>query len=183
MIKHLNLLVRINELRIKPGSELTPTTKTRYFEPLDQFYRQVVRLMGLQHLDLRMDMMSPSNERQEDIPTYAEVSIPGLINVGMGRPGYLELLSGLSKLKQPCGSVLADTYETRLRVGAVEASSMRDHWPKLCEWADFIYTNSALMEPFKIVARGAEEKTDRTESCRRVRNGRQYDREGVGLSS
>ncbi|KAG0303041.1 hypothetical protein BGZ97_002064, partial [Linnemannia gamsii] len=109
MIKHLNLLVRINELRIKPGSELTPTTKTRYFEPLDQFYRQVVRLMGLQHLDLRMDMMSPSNERQEDIPTYAEVSIPGLINVGMGRPGYLELLSGLSKLKQPCGSVLADT--------------------------------------------------------------------------
>lgn len=159
MIKHLSLLVRINELRVEPELrrpayyrreapvDLSPI-ETRYFEPLEHFYRQIGRLKELTHLDLRMDMMGPDGERQREIPTCAEVSFPGLLNIGMGRPGYLELLGGLSKLKQLCGSVLADTNETKLRVGAVEAFWMREHWP-LLERAEFFYRESEVTQPFK----------------------------------
>ncbi|KAK3837690.1 MAG: hypothetical protein JOS17DRAFT_786799 [Linnemannia elongata] len=120
-IKHLRLLVRINEPHTEPELsrpayfrreapvELSPI-ETRYFEPLEHFYRQIGKLTELRHLDLRMDKMGPNGERQSDIPTCSEVSFPGLLNIGMGRPGYLELLGGLSKLKQLCGSVFATTW-------------------------------------------------------------------------
>lgn len=127
--------------------ELSPI-ETRYFEPLEHFYRQIGKLTELRHLDLRMDKMGPNGERQSDIPTCSEVSFPGLLNIGMGRPGYLELLGGLSKLKQLCGSVFATTYETELRVGAVEAFWMREHWP-LLERADFFHLKSEVTLPFR----------------------------------
>ncbi|OAQ32045.1 hypothetical protein K457DRAFT_16922 [Linnemannia elongata AG-77] len=158
-IKHLNLLVRINELRTEPELgrpayfhreapvKLSPI-ETRYFEPLEHFYRQIGRLTELRHLDLRMDMMGPDGERQNNIPTYMEVSFPGLLNIGMGRPGYLELLGGLSKLKELRGSVFLDTYETELRVGAVEVFWMREHWP-LLESADFFAGESEVTQPFR----------------------------------
>ncbi|KAG0293212.1 hypothetical protein BGZ96_003153 [Linnemannia gamsii] len=154
-IKHLNLLVRINELCT--GHELAPPAYFRretpvellpaevhYFEPLEQLYRQIGRLVELQHLDLRLDMMGPNGEMHEDTPACTEVSFPGLMNIGMGRPGYLELLGGLSKLRQLRGSVLADTYETKLRVGAMEVFWMRDHWPEL-EWGDFFCAESKFL--------------------------------------
>lgn len=158
-IKHLNLLVRINE--ICTGHELAPPAyfrretpmellpvEVRYFEPLEQFYRQIGRLVELRHLDLRLDLMGPNGGRHDDRPTCAAVSFPGLMNIGMGRPGYLELLGGLSKLRQLRGSVHADTYETKLRVGAMEVFWMRDHWPEL-EWADFFCREAEVTEPFK----------------------------------
>ncbi|KAF9135537.1 hypothetical protein BGW39_002285 [Mortierella sp. 14UC] len=158
-LKRLELLVRINELCAEPGLvrvayfrreapvELTPT-ETRFFESLERLYRQIGSLVELQHLDLQLDLMSSDGGRHEDIPTSSEVSFPGMLNLDMGRPGYLELLGGLKKLRELRGSVRADTYETTLRMGALEAYWMRDHWPEL-ELAEFFFKGSDITQPFR----------------------------------
>ncbi|KAF9156514.1 hypothetical protein BG015_004726, partial [Linnemannia schmuckeri] len=57
----------------------------------------------------------------------------------IGRPGYLHLLGGRTKLKALFGSVSTTTEKTMATTGMDEVKRMEKHWPAL-EKADF-FTN------------------------------------------
>ncbi|KAF9902020.1 hypothetical protein EC991_005403 [Linnemannia zychae] len=64
----------------------------------------------------------------------ADASFPGLLTLGeksIGRPGYLSLLGGLTKLRELRGWVQATTTETSKTVGQKEMEWMIEHWPRL----------------------------------------------------
>ncbi|KAF9138102.1 hypothetical protein BGX30_009589, partial [Mortierella sp. GBA39] len=95
-----------------------PTTlsveETQQFKDLESFYRQIGKLTQLRRLDLRAHYYDPTGKRDRS-RAFGSNAFPGMMNLGgekTGRPGYLQLLGGLTKLKTLVGSVAADTKET-----------------------------------------------------------------------
>ncbi|KAG0272524.1 hypothetical protein BGZ95_011734, partial [Linnemannia exigua] len=71
---------------------------------------------------------------------------PGMLGIRddeMGRPGYLDLLSGLVKLKELRGSVRVTTNEAKATVGDREMEWIGSHLPALervafFKWESFV---------------------------------------------
>ncbi|KAG0077555.1 hypothetical protein BGZ90_006952 [Linnemannia elongata] len=95
---------------MQKGPVVLTEAETERFALLEKFYKQIGSLHELEFLDLRVDMVNALGEVFDDT-TYEHLSFPGLLSLGnkrTGRVGYLDLLSGLNKLKELRGSVLKD---------------------------------------------------------------------------
>ncbi|KAF9134123.1 hypothetical protein BGW39_008038 [Mortierella sp. 14UC] len=120
------------------------------FSRLERLYYQIGRLIELQRLELTMVRIDDQGQ-VKNTPWDQPLSLPGLLTLGddsTGRPGYLNHLAGLTKLRKLLGSVRADAKETTGSVGWNEARWMDKHWPQLVSarmfWADALAT-----EPFQ----------------------------------
>ncbi|KAF9135565.1 hypothetical protein BGW39_002313 [Mortierella sp. 14UC] len=123
--------------------------EARQFELLERFYRQIGMLVQLQSLDLRVQHFHahghPINK------PHSAVSFPGLLSIGdkrADRPGYLRLLTGLTKLKELRGSVSADTDETRVTMGWKEAVFIDEVFSDL-RVAEFFSEATSVRPPFQ----------------------------------
>ncbi|KAG9064707.1 hypothetical protein KI688_002966 [Linnemannia hyalina] len=99
------------------------------FSLLETLYRQIGALVELEHLDMRVVVeCTPFHY------SYHDVSFPGMLSLGdevVGKPGYLDLLGGLKKLRSLNGSVRAKTDETRVTFGQRECEWLNENWPVL----------------------------------------------------
>ncbi|KAF9098247.1 hypothetical protein BGX23_006663 [Mortierella sp. AD031] len=123
-----------------PHVELTEA-ETELLGLLERFYQQIGTLTELRHLDLRAAAYYYDKEEP----------FPALLSLGdeeSGRPGHLELLGGLTKLEELCGSVDTNNEETTVTMGWKEARWMASHWPAL-KLADFVDSEKELREPFE----------------------------------
>ncbi|KAG0376952.1 hypothetical protein BGX24_006959 [Mortierella sp. AD032] len=120
------------------------------FALLEKLYKQIGSLVELEHLDLRVDMVNTLGESFDDT-TYEHLSFPGLLSLSdkrTGRVGYLDLLSGLMKLKELRGSVYARADETEKTMSMREVVWLDHFWPEL-ELAEFFFENEPVSMPFK----------------------------------
>ncbi|KAG0378684.1 hypothetical protein BGX24_003124 [Mortierella sp. AD032] len=100
---------------------------------LETLYRQIGSLSGLRWLDLRAEFYDPEGHRSMT-RDYRVTSFPAMLSLGCvntGRPGFLHLFGGLTRLSILEGSISADTEETRVTVGTHEFEWMKQHWPEL----------------------------------------------------
>ncbi|KAK3837710.1 MAG: hypothetical protein JOS17DRAFT_837385 [Linnemannia elongata] len=135
---------------LRKGPVILTEAETERFAHLEKFYKQIGSLHELEHLDLRVDMVNALGESFNDT-TYEHLSFPGLLSLGntrTGRVGYLDLLGGLTKLKELRGSVYARTVETEKTMSLREIVWVDQFWPQL-EVAEFFSENEPVSEPFR----------------------------------
>ncbi|KAG0377376.1 hypothetical protein BGX24_006235 [Mortierella sp. AD032] len=120
------------------------------FGQLERLYIQIGKLIELEELNLHTmwgsDTVSRKYGRQKRTLSY----FPLMLSLGNGyirRPGYLHHLRGLNKLKVLRGSVYADTSETKVTTGVMEAAWMLENWPSL-EQAEFFPARVQPSPPF-----------------------------------
>ncbi|KAF9144097.1 hypothetical protein BG015_000208 [Linnemannia schmuckeri] len=142
-VKQLRLEIKIGAIippspdayykRVEKEGPLVLTEAERtHFSLLETLYRQIGSLAELEHLDIRA--VAECSEELAYRHSYHDVSFPGMLSLGdekAGRPGYLDLFSGLKKLRSLNGSVRAKTDETRVTVGQRECEWLSVHWPLL----------------------------------------------------
>lgn len=119
------------------------------FELLERFYEQVGKLKQLEFLDLRVQHFHAHGHPLNK--PYATVSFPGFLNLPekrTGRPGYLQLLEGLTKLKELRGSVSADTDETKRTMGWREVVFIDETFSDL-RVAEFYPMSAVWRRPFR----------------------------------
>ncbi|KAF9093136.1 hypothetical protein BGX23_003602, partial [Mortierella sp. AD031] len=122
-------------------------------EQLERFYRQIGTLNYLEHLELRaIDVGPDPGVHLAAMVPYRRMSFPGMLYLpGDGaseQPGYLQLLSGLTKLRILRGSVSATTEEISATMGWPEAQWMVTPWTGL-EVAEFFDQDEDATEPFQ----------------------------------
>lgn len=133
-----------------------PTTlseeETAQFRMLESFYRQIGTLTELQFLNLRALFFDPRENGRKVSSELYDGTFPGLLSLGShetGRPGYLHLLGGLTKLRSLDGSVSVTTEEAKATLGMGEVIWMEQHWPAL-EYARFFNgDNRNLPQPLQ----------------------------------
>ncbi|KAK5827113.1 hypothetical protein F5H01DRAFT_330780 [Linnemannia elongata] len=116
---------------------------------LEKLYFQIGLLTDLTHLALRAVIGFTPGYWQSP---YHDVTMPfpALLNLQeeqTGRPGYLDLLRGLTQLEELRGSVNTNSEETKVTVGWEEVRWMARYWPNLRVVA-FAKDESELREPF-----------------------------------
>ncbi|KAG0214681.1 hypothetical protein BGX33_001939 [Mortierella sp. NVP41] len=119
------------------------------FGLLKQLYRQIGSLTKLSYLDLRTLVFD--DHGLSTLTPCHRCSFPALLSLGdgeWGRPGYLALLGGLTKLRELRGSVYADRDETVVTMGWSEARWIAAHWPRL-EVTEFFRPHQDPTEPFR----------------------------------
>lgn len=133
----------------------------RLFANLEKLYTQFGKLTDLEYFDLRAveqivssdeietELQAPFDNHSFDNKIYnnafpAMLSLP---NTETGKPGYLDLLRGWTKLKQLRGSVCMETKESMATVGVKEVDWFLKHWPKL-ERVDF-FSKETVSEEFR----------------------------------
>ncbi|KAF9901054.1 hypothetical protein EC991_006565 [Linnemannia zychae] len=156
-IKELCLVIRIHELyrtmgiseeyeedELRPYYErATPFDLTGFeqaqFSLLERLYRQIGRLSGLEILGLKSEVIPVGFEESNGLwgmDTYYGDSFPAMLSVGdeeTGRPGFLNLFEGLTKLRKLVGSVKVCDKENSAIVGLKEALWFAEHLPCLDE--------------------------------------------------
>ncbi|KAH7055120.1 hypothetical protein BKA57DRAFT_501655 [Linnemannia elongata] len=123
--------------------------ETQQFRDLESFYRQLGALTELERLDLRALFFDPSGDREVS-GNFMVNTFPGMFSLGkkeIRRPGYLQLLGGLTKLKELYGSICLAMEETEATVGMDEVVWMDKHWPAL-ERAGFFWVSPIDSNPF-----------------------------------
>ncbi|KAF9124093.1 hypothetical protein BGX30_001110 [Mortierella sp. GBA39] len=164
-LKVLDLGVIIHEIsELEPGQEpyytRTPTAGLSYVEEQKLFlheslYRQIGVLTSLTHLALRAVFAGTTTwGRCHDVTS----TFPAMLNLQderTGRPGYLDLLGGLTQLEEFRGSVNTNNEETKVTMGWEEARWMARCWPQLRVVA-FAKDESELREPFAWLRRERE---------------------------
>ncbi|KAK5808479.1 hypothetical protein F5H01DRAFT_352171 [Linnemannia elongata] len=123
--------------------------ETQQFELLERFYGKVGKLTQLEMLDLRVQHFHAHGHPLNK--PYATVSLPGLLSMPekrTGRPGYLQLLAGLTKLRELRGSISADTEETKRTVGWREVVFIDNTFSDL-RVAEFFSDAGRLGQPFR----------------------------------
>ncbi|KAG9068213.1 hypothetical protein KI688_011808 [Linnemannia hyalina] len=116
----------------RPAPTRLSRAETAQFRSLGSFYRQIGALTELRSLDLKALFYDPA-EKGRGI-SVQDTTFPGLFglwNNEAGRPGYLQLLGGLTKLESLSGSISATTEEARATIGMNEVIWMEQHWPSL----------------------------------------------------
>ncbi|KAG0209785.1 hypothetical protein BGX33_005334 [Mortierella sp. NVP41] len=117
-------------------------TERRTFASLEQLYRQIGSLTELEVLDIGATSESHRTQGRFRgiLALRDEESLPGMLTLGdqeAGRPGYLSLLSGLTKLRSVYGWVFHVTNpEQGKTVGWAEVCWINETWARLRE-ADF----------------------------------------------
>ncbi|KAK3814523.1 MAG: hypothetical protein JOS17DRAFT_760669 [Linnemannia elongata] len=113
-----------------------PTTLSQaekvQFRSLGSFYQQLGALTELRSLDLKVLFFDPAEKGRGISAQYT--TFPGLFglwNNEAGRPGYLQLLGGLTKLESLSGSISVTSEEARAIIGMNEVIWMEQHWPAL----------------------------------------------------
>ncbi|KAG0311700.1 hypothetical protein BGZ97_011685 [Linnemannia gamsii] len=135
---------------LRKGPLVLTEAEAGRFARLEKFYKQIGSLRDLEHLDLRADMVDALGESFDDT-SYEHLSFPGLLSLGnkrTGRIGYLDLLSGLTKLKELRGSVYARADETAKTMSLREVVWFDHFWPQL-ELAEFFFENEPVSESFR----------------------------------
>ncbi|KAF9341151.1 hypothetical protein BGZ91_010711 [Linnemannia elongata] len=116
---------------------------------LEKLYFQIGLLTDLTHLALRAVIGFTPGYWQSP---YHDVTMPfpAMLNLQdeqTGRPGYLDLLRGLTQLEELRGSLNTNSEETKVTVGWEEVRWMARCWPNL-RVAAFAKDESELREPF-----------------------------------
>ncbi|KAG0296828.1 hypothetical protein BGZ96_008432 [Linnemannia gamsii] len=157
-LTHLTLAISGCALPYEPGVLVyfrrpTPVTltevETQHFARLKELYRRIGALKELRELDLSMSSIDEAGlvdaRCLED-----QLSFPAMMNLMSaqnGRPGFLQLLSGLKKLEVLQGAVSAWSDETEVTVGWPEVVWIDQNWPSL-RHADFFLDEDDVSEPF-----------------------------------
>ncbi|KAG0276646.1 hypothetical protein BGZ95_007259 [Linnemannia exigua] len=147
-ITTLELRVRI-PLPASPTSAIQYTTfyvqtppvvpsadENRVFSQLEVFYREIGKQTNLKYLYLyahQYESIEP--EPTGELPKVLGL-LPGVLtlkNNTEGRPGFLDLLGGLSKLERIGGDIGAETGNGRLAVDAKEVDWIFEHWSCLLD--------------------------------------------------
>ncbi|KAF9912065.1 hypothetical protein EC991_001011 [Linnemannia zychae] len=133
-----------------PQSFVLDAQEQEVFNKLEKFYRQIGGLVELEDLDLRAVKYNPKYDRVDeqgqelvlDNQSVDEQShtnaFPGLLSLPSSSsptstnwPGYLDLLSGWTKLKTFRGSIRLDVGPNVVAVGEKEIEWFVEHWPAL----------------------------------------------------
>ncbi|KAF9084049.1 hypothetical protein BGX23_010902 [Mortierella sp. AD031] len=122
----------------------------QHFAQLEKLYMQIGRLTELELLSLQMVKLDGQGQLDETT-LEKSASFPALLSLGaaeLGRPGYLNHLSGLRNLGILGGSVRVDTLGTKETVGWEEVRWMNEHWNQL-HYANFFRDQSTVRPPFE----------------------------------
>ncbi|KAK3836794.1 MAG: hypothetical protein J3R72DRAFT_450150 [Linnemannia gamsii] len=134
----------------RPAPIALTKAEEQQFSRLERLYYQIGRLSELQRLELTMVRIDEQGQVM-NTPWDQLLSLPGLLTLGddsTGRPGYLNHLAGLTKLRKLLGSVRADAKDTADSVGWNEARWMDKHWPHLI-CASLFWADAVATEPFQ----------------------------------
>jgi hypothetical protein len=135
---------------MRPPPTTLSAAEQEQFDQLEVLYRQIGELVEIQTLELSAVFYDPNDRRPFSFRTGAN-TFPGMLSTGnhrSGRPGYLHHLGGLTKLRELAGSVSAETGETKVTMGLIEAHWMNEHWPVL-QCARFFRSQSNITNSFK----------------------------------
>jgi hypothetical protein len=110
------------------------------FAQLDIFYRQIGKQKDLTELYFRrletvwnpLSVISPVFRRTTSVAR----PLPGLLKLenkssAGARPGFLQLLGGLTKLTNISGEIFPETSSRKIADDALEADWIAEHWPLL----------------------------------------------------
>jgi hypothetical protein len=107
----------------------------RVFAQINTFYRQIGKQKDMTELFLYwINPMSPQSDYLHFIPTL--YPLPGMLalenkNNAGARPGFLQLLGGLTKLTRLGGHIYPETPNQKIADDALEADWIAEHWPLL----------------------------------------------------
>ncbi|KAK3841487.1 MAG: hypothetical protein J3R72DRAFT_491384 [Linnemannia gamsii] len=160
-IRHLEIAIGLDQISLssedlpyyqRPAPVTLLEEETRQFADLEMLYREIGGLVHLEYLELHgtyTDDDAIANETGLATRTR-NFTFPGMLSIrddATGRPGYLDLLSGLVKLKILLGSVRGTTDEAKATVGDREMEWIASHWPAL-ERVEFFSSNRDATTPF-----------------------------------
>ncbi|KAG0277954.1 hypothetical protein BGZ95_005037, partial [Linnemannia exigua] len=114
------------------------TEETLLFTHLELFYRQIGSLKEMRYLYLGT---TSYNERGSMLRLFSVRALPGMLalsNNKMGRPGFLDLLSGWNQLEIFSGNIFPETEDDDMPAGAPEIEWVLTHWKSL------LYTKKTL---------------------------------------
>ncbi|KAF9911802.1 hypothetical protein EC991_002104 [Linnemannia zychae] len=135
-LRRVNLIASVSSAALRMVLEATPPTtpsaeENEIFSQLELFYRQIGKQKNLEHLDLYLGRhIDPETGKVQE----GARALPGMLtlqdNAG-GRPGYMDLLYGLSKLRMIGGDIAAETKDDKIPEDAPEVDWILKHWPSL----------------------------------------------------
>lgn len=112
----------------RPSPMTLSAGEAEQFQSLESFYQQIGALAELKRLDLHAVYFNPVDNRVVS-GNYRYNTFPGMLSLGNGttggRPGYLQLLGGLTKIY---GSFDRETEEAKATIGEDEEAWMKRHW-------------------------------------------------------
>ncbi|KAG0253728.1 hypothetical protein BGZ95_006244 [Linnemannia exigua] len=119
----LEVLIQCPDFWCSPFMTLADaiSDEKRQFADLERLYREIGSLVHLENLDLRGTYIEDEGDGTEEVMERpGDVTFPGMLAIRddeTGRLGYLDLLSGLVKLKVLRGSVMVTNQEVEVTVG------------------------------------------------------------------
>jgi hypothetical protein len=143
-IKYLQLRVTVPDLfyikqrKDRPYfSRPEPITLTNaereQFALLEKLYTQIGRQRRMEILELEA-LPEPTSVKAK-APDFVFPAFPAMLSLGTwgpnGRPGYLQLLRGMTRLRKLIGSFGMFSDETVITVGQAEVEWMLQHWERL----------------------------------------------------
>ncbi|KAK5808492.1 hypothetical protein F5H01DRAFT_352200 [Linnemannia elongata] len=152
-LSHLEIPVMLDWVAFTPTSgrfhDWRHTQGDSNWETLRKFYRQIGRLHQLEILDLKACSVYPSSAASG--ATSSDITLPGMLLLPFTpkpsllhppknqniTPGFLDLLSGLTRLRELRGSVRVDVPVMRLTMRLDTYRWMARHWP-LLKVAEFL---------------------------------------------
>ncbi|KAK3841458.1 MAG: hypothetical protein J3R72DRAFT_524304 [Linnemannia gamsii] len=160
-IRHLELSIGLECVALtsadlpyyqRPAPVTLSEEEKRQFSDLEMFYREIGSLVNVEYLDLRGTYMNDEGDRMNELNEELDAfTFPGMLAIRddeTGRPGYLDMLSGLVKLKELHGTVRATTDEAIATVGYREMEWIASHWPAL-ERVAFFASDQVVKAPFR----------------------------------
>ncbi|KAG0279326.1 hypothetical protein BGZ95_001575 [Linnemannia exigua] len=157
-IKYLQLRITVPDLLYlkqkkarpyfnRPEPLVLTDAEREQFALLKSLYTQIGRQRAMEILDL-VAVPEPTSVKAK-ASGFVFPAFPAMLSLGTwgpdGRPGYLRLLGGLSRLRKLYGSFQMYSDETVLTVGRAEVEFMLQHWERL-EDAEF-YARRVPLRP------------------------------------
>ncbi|KAF9540720.1 hypothetical protein EC957_003868 [Mortierella hygrophila] len=122
---------------LRPPPSRRSAKEKQLFGCLEILYRQIGKLTNLRYLHLG----NPTRNYNKRLTGKYIQPFPGLLRLSDKEkgivPGYLELLSGLTRLKEIHGSVAPETLYHKMEVDAKEVDWILEHWPEFAEASFF----------------------------------------------
>ncbi|KAG0363941.1 hypothetical protein BGX24_004816 [Mortierella sp. AD032] len=104
------------------------------FSQLEIFYRQIGRQTNMEYLNLHLHQEETVDPESMTVSRKVHGPFPGILTLKdnpEGRPGFLDLLAGLSKLQVIGGDIVTGARDGKLAVDAKEVDWILEHWPCL----------------------------------------------------